>query len=327
MDNTSPIDVRIIVEGASDVESVSKAMQGVALGAEYHITISSIIPTTSLEIAQRAVQGADVVLIATDVDAPGRELAEKYQEALKDQVGHLERMKFPYGHDVEYIDPILIRDEIKNAIIRAGLSSISYVKYFRELETELDASTDKLREISVENQELRSENHEIQEKLDETLQINQQLQEDLQTLHDDSHTLKKEYSKLKNRCSRLQEKNLLEVFSIKKLWNEAFNQILNEEDQIIFATNQFKPDNIVVGQGWISARSRDEAIEWLKVIKTALIFIDPTNTEDDSSRSEETHEFLNSHIDTDILNKKFKDSEDEPEEEDRLDKRFKNIFD
>lgn len=306
MDNNSPIDVRIIVEGASDVESVSRAMQDVALGAEYNITISSIIPTTSLEIAQRAVKGADVVLIATDVDAPGRELAEKYQEALKDQVGHLERMKFPYGHDVEYIDPVLIKAEIKNAIIRAGLSSISYIKYFRELETELDASTDKLREISMENSDLRSENHQNQEKLDEIVQINQQLQEELETLQNDSNEIKSEYVQLKSRCSRLQEKNLLEVFSIKKLWNEAFNQILKEEDQIIFATNQFKPDNIVVGQGWISARSRDEALEWLKVIKTALIFIDPT------VNSEEVQEEIQQNL---------------QEEDNKLEKRFKNIFD
>ena len=51
-----PIDVRIIVEGASDVENVSRAMQNIALGAEYHITISSIIPTTNPEIAKKAVK-------------------------------------------------------------------------------------------------------------------------------------------------------------------------------------------------------------------------------------------------------------------------------
>ena len=72
MDIKNPIDVRIIVEGASDVESVSKAMKNIALGAEYHITISSIIPTTSSVIAKKAVKGADIVLIATDVEAPGR---------------------------------------------------------------------------------------------------------------------------------------------------------------------------------------------------------------------------------------------------------------
>jgi predicted nuclease with TOPRIM domain len=305
MDN-SPTDVRIIVEGASDVESVSKAMQGVALGAEYHITISSIIPTTSLEIAKKAVKGADVVLIATDVDAPGRELAEKYKEALKDHVGHLERMKFPYGHDVEYIDPAIIKDEIENAIIRAGLSSITHIKYLKELETELDASTDKLQELSTENFELQQENQESKEKLDEIVQINNQLQEQMETIKNNSQDLKKDYSQLKRECSRIHEKNLLEVFSIKKLWNEAFNQILKNEDQIIFATNQFKPDNIVVGQGWISARSRDDAIEWLKVIKTALIFIDPETKSEDFTQEIQ---------------------QEPPEEEDRLDNRFKNIFD
>nr|WP_243687866.1 hypothetical protein [Methanobacterium formicicum] len=32
---------------------------------------------------------------------------------LKKEVGHIERMKLPFGHDVEYIDPALIRREIK----------------------------------------------------------------------------------------------------------------------------------------------------------------------------------------------------------------------
>ncbi|MCK9152024.1 toprim domain-containing protein [Methanobacterium alcaliphilum] len=300
MDNKSPIDVRIIVEGASDVESVSRAMQDVALGAEYHITISSIIPTTSLDIARRAVDGADVVLIATDVDAPGRELAEKFQDALKDQVGHLERMKFPYGHDVEYIDPLLIKDEIKNAIIRAGLSSITNIKHFRELETEMDDANDKIRQFSLENQDLLSENHNLAEKLEELSNLNQKLQSELEKVEGESSSLKKEYSRLESQYSHIHKRNLLEVFSIKKLWREAFDDILKDEDQIIFATNQFKPDNIVVGQGYISARSKEEALEWLKVIKTALIFIDP-------DKSEENKEDL--------------------EEEDNLDNRFQNIWD
>lgn len=46
------VDVRILVEGASDVEVISKALQGLALGSEYNITISSIIPTTNIEIAK-----------------------------------------------------------------------------------------------------------------------------------------------------------------------------------------------------------------------------------------------------------------------------------
>jgi predicted nuclease with TOPRIM domain len=73
-----------------------RALQNIALGAEYHITISSIIPTTNTEIAQKAVSGADIVLIATDVDAPGRELL-KIPKVLKKEVGHIERMKLPFA--------------------------------------------------------------------------------------------------------------------------------------------------------------------------------------------------------------------------------------
>jgi predicted nuclease with TOPRIM domain len=150
MDAKSPIDVRIIVEGASDVENVSRAMQNIALGAEYHITISSIIPTTNPMIAKKVVKGADILLIATDVDAPGRELADKFQKTLKDEVGHIERIKLPYGHDVEYINPSIIRDEIKNAIIRAGLTSITHIQELREKEDELWESQREVKNLENE---------------------------------------------------------------------------------------------------------------------------------------------------------------------------------
>ena len=155
MDAINPIDVRIIVEGASDVEIVSRAMQNIALGAEYHITISSIIPTTNPAIAKKAVQGADIVLIATDVDAPGRELAEKFKKCLKDQVGHVERMKFPFGHDVEYMDPAIIRKEIKNAIIRTGLTSIANLHKFQKLDDQLMETRENLKVLNKEQKDWR----------------------------------------------------------------------------------------------------------------------------------------------------------------------------
>jgi len=80
MDAINPIDVRIIVEGAFWLEIVSRAMQNIALWCWIPHHISAIIPTTNPDIAKKAVQGADIVLIATDVDAPGRELAEKVQK-------------------------------------------------------------------------------------------------------------------------------------------------------------------------------------------------------------------------------------------------------
>ena len=52
-----------------------------------------------------------------------------------------------------------------------------------------------------------------------------------------------------------------------------------DDERIVIATNKFKPDNILVGQGFIAAQSRNQAIEWLKIIKTALIFVDDNKEE------------------------------------------------
>lgn len=274
MDVRSPIDVRIIVEGASDVENVSRAMQNIALGAEYHITISSIIPTTNLEIARKAVAGADILLIATDVDAPGRELAEKFQKTLKDEVGHIERMKLPFGHDVEYINPAIIRDEIKNAIIRAGLISIANIQKFQEMEDELweskeeiDKGKQELEALSSENQNLVSRNQELSDEI-EGLHVK------LGNLEDDFKVVKDRYVDIKNKYGLIQNKNLFEIFSLEKLWKDTFSEDLDEEEHVYFITSEFKPENIVVGQGYIAAPSRGDAVEWLKILRTVLIFYD-----------------------------------------------------
>ena len=57
------------------------------------------------------------------------------------------------------------------------------------------------------------------------------------------------------------------------------NENLVDEEKIVIATNKFKPDNILVGQGFIAAQSRTQAIDWLKIIKTALIFVEDSEEE------------------------------------------------
>ena len=274
MEIRNPIDVRIIVEGAADVENVSRALQNIALGAEYHITISSIIPTTNTEIAKKAVNGADIVLIATDVDAPGRELAEKFQKTLKKEVGHIERMKLPFGHDVEYIDPELIKMEIKNAIIRSGLISIANLIRYRELKVKLLESDEKnkrmeevLKEISSEKEKLISINHEINAS-------QERLESKFNTLQDELKVIKHRYADLKNKYGIISNKTLYESFPLGDLWKETFKESVVEEEQINFITSEFKPDKVVVGQGFIAAPSKKEAVDWLKVIRTVLIFYD-----------------------------------------------------
>lgn len=64
-----------------------------------------------------------------------------------------------------------------------------------------------------------------------------------------------------------------------ELWQDTFHQDLTDEKRIVIATNKFKPDNIIVGQGYIAAESQTKAIEWLNIVRTALIFVD--DNEDD----------------------------------------------
>ncbi len=274
MEMRNPIDVRIIVEGASDVENVSRALQNIALGAEYHITISSIIPTTNTEIAKKAVSGADIVLVATDVDAPGRELADKFQKVLKKEVGHIERMKLPFGHDVEYIDPILIRKEIKNAIIRSGLISIGNLGRFQELKTRLKESENQIKELNKEVDNLSSDKEKLANETKELASSMERLEFKQKSIQEDLKTAKNQYADVKNKYGIILKKNLYETFPLGELWKENFNETLEEEDLITFITSEFKPDNVVLGQGFIAAPSKKDAVEWLKVIRTVLIFYD-----------------------------------------------------
>jgi predicted nuclease with TOPRIM domain len=274
MEAKGPIDVRIIVEGASDVENISRAMQNIALGAEYHITISSIIPTTNPEIAKRVVRGADILLIATDVDAPGRELADKFQKLLKNEVGHIERMKLPFGHDVEYLDPAIIRNEIKNAIIRSGLISIAHIKEYQDIKQEIAKQGNEIKDLISEAENNSAEIHELESENKRLKQEKETLDKKIKELNDSLKQVKQRYADIKNQYGLLKNRNLYETFSLEKLWKDAFNEELPEEEHIYFITTEFKPENIITGQGFISAPTRKEAVEWLKIIRTVLIFYD-----------------------------------------------------
>ncbi|MGZ7043242.1 MAG: toprim domain-containing protein [Methanobacterium sp.] len=274
MDVKNPIDVRIIVEGASDVGSISRAMRNIALGAEYHITISAIIPTTSSEIAKKAVSGADIVLIATDVDAPGRELAEKFRKVLAGEVGHIERMKLPFGHDVEYIDPHLIQNEIKNAIIRSGLISIANIKRFRDVENKLKESKESIKNLAQENKDLEAINNAITLESEELKKSKESYKDQYNSLNTEYNNIKSEFTSLEANYKEIKNKDLFEIFSIDELWEESFGEKLKDKEQIYFISNEFKPENLVVGQNRIAAPTKKDAIDWLKIIRTVLIFYD-----------------------------------------------------
>ena len=65
----------------------------------------------------------------------------------------------------------------------------------------------------------------------------------------------------------------VEIFNLNVLWGELFDEVLTEDinKAINLATDDFKPNDLIVGQGYIGAKTKEDAMDWLKIIKTALI--------------------------------------------------------
>ncbi len=208
-----PVDVRIVVEGASDVEVISRALQRMALGGEFHVTVTSVIPTTHAHIAEKAAEGADVVIIATDADKPGRKLAKELAETLEGKVGRVERMKLPLGHDVEHVDLDLVVKELRNAIVRAGLKSLPEIKELRErnreledetkeLEAKVDALREKLAEAEEREEELERRVSELESELTECRAEKGRLEELVEELEKEKERLREELEGLKEEVER-----------------------------------------------------------------------------------------------------------------------------
>ncbi len=247
------VDVRILVEGASDVEVVSKALQGLALGSEYNITISSIIPTTNVEIAKSAAAGADLLIIATDADRVGRDLAERLFNELSEMVGKVERMKLPLGHDLEHVDVELVRKELKNTLVRAGLKSLQILPEYVSLRTQA---------LDIKG---RYEN----------------LMEEYQRLREEYESLKASYEELKAERDRLVEENeglkaLLEnaknIYSLEEAWKSLFPaEPVPDEEIVSLAVEKLGlAGKIIVGQGNVFTEDKGLLDELLRTIYLSL---------------------------------------------------------
>lgn len=243
------VDVRILVEGASDVEVVSKALQGLALGSEYNITVSSIIPTTNVEIAKSAAAGADLLIIATDADRVGRDLAERLFNELGQMVGHIERMKLPLGHDLEHVDVELVRKELKNTLVRAGLKSLQVLPEYMELRKELLDVKGSYDNLASQYEALERDYEELRKKYEE---------------------LRNEYLRIKQENESLQallEKKTKPV-KIEEAWKALFPaEPVPPEEYIAMAVEKLGLNGkIVVGQGFIYAEEEEAVNELLKTV-------------------------------------------------------------
>lgn len=257
------IDVRIIVSGLDIAQLVSKAVNNIQLERDYNIVVSSIIPTVELDIVKKVASGADILLIG------GYGPDETYNilfNELKTDFNNIGL--FNYNAIIvedESIDFKLAEKEILNSIIKSTLSYSLNLINVHTLENKLMKVThnynnllDDYNQVIKENEVLSQENNELRE---------------------DISIVRSDFDAFKLRYDDIYSKEILEIFNLNELWQDTFRQELKDEDRIVIATNKFKPDNIIVGQGYIAAESKSKAIEWLKIIRTALIFVD--NNSDD----------------------------------------------
>ena len=259
----SKIDVRIIVSNLDIAGLVSKAVDSAQLEKDYNIVVSSIIPTTDLELAKKVAEGADIILIGGYGQDDNFNLL--YND-LKTDFNHIGL--FDYNNvlfESEQVNAELAQKEILNSIIKSTLSYSLNLINIHTLENKLlkithnyNSLLDDYNKLIKENEVLSMENND---------------------LHNDIDNLKSDFTNFKNRFEDIHNKDFLEIYKLDELWQEVFKQDLIDEEKIVIATSKFKPDNIIVGQGFIAAQSKNHAIDWLKIIKTALIFVEDNKEE------------------------------------------------
>lgn len=263
--SVSKVDVRLIVSGPEMAELVSKSIHNVNLEADYNIVLSSIIPTTDFDIVKKVTNGADIILIG---GAGHDETYNVFSSELKDEFNHVGL--FNYNNiidDNNNFDFDAARDEILNAIIRAGLTYSLNIVNIHNLENKLLNLTNKYNNLLDDYNQLIEENKV-------NIQHNHDLEDEVSNLEDTISNLKSNFSTFKARFEDIHKKDILEIFDLYELWSDLFNEELKNENKIVLATNKFKPDEIIIGQGYIGARDKQSAIEWLKIVKASLILLD-----------------------------------------------------
>lgn len=261
--NVSKIDVRIIVSNLDIAGLVSKAVNSAQLERDYNIIVSSIIPTTEVSIVKKVAKGADIILIGSY----GRD--ETYNILFNELKTDFNNVGlFDYNNIIiedESIDFNLAQKEILNSIIKSTLSYSLNLINIHTLENKLMKVTHNYNNLLDDYNQVLKENEVFSRE-------NKELLEDIKEI-------KSEFESFKLRYEDIYSREILEIFDLNELWQETFRQELTSEQQVVIATNKFKPDNIIVGQGYIASQSKQEAIDWLKIIRTALIFVEE-NKED-----------------------------------------------
>ncbi len=315
------IDLRIIVDNAKNAEYLNKATENIPLN-QYNIKISAIIQTFDVEIAKSTTEGADIIFISNDSDEEGKILYNQFYNYLKSENNYIEFLKIPQlKSDDEIIEELGVN--IHNLIINVGLSSIFNITNFNHFKNQIKKLEKDYDEVLSENATLIQEKYDIEEEISQLKKDNKDYNLEIKELQKVNDQLKSEFADFKSRYSNIHTKNILEIFSLKKLWMDVFDEELLDETKIVIATNQFKPEDIIIGQGLIGARNKDQAIDWLKVVRTALIFVE-NNKED---LSEEIYNNSSKEIPSNYGNEYNNDDREDNEDDDyNIPENFSNFM-
>ncbi|WP_409199341.1 hypothetical protein [Methanobrevibacter sp. DSM 116169] len=260
------IDLRIIVENLEIAETIAKSITHFDYEEKYNIIISSIIPTYNIEIVKNAANGADIILIGSY--GYNNNYTLLFNE-LNNDFNNVEILNF---ENIDFNNLEIIESEIKNSIIKVGLSfSLNNLK--------IDSIKKSLEDVSIKNNDLLSENEKLLQENHKFKSDNIDLTGQISKLHSDLDEIKSEFSNFKSRFNDIRNKYILEIYNLDDLSMELFDGETIDNEKIVIATNKFKPEDIIVGQGFIGAKSKEIAIDWLKIVKTALIFLEDSEDE------------------------------------------------
>ena len=193
--NVSKIDVRIIVSNLDIAGLVSKAVNSAQLERDYNIIVSSIIPTTDLELAKKVAEGADIILIGGYGQDDNFNLLFN---DLKTDFNHIGL--FDYNNvlfESEELNTELAQNEIFNSIIK---STISYSLNLINIHT-------------LENKllKLTKNYNNLLDDYNKLIKENEVLANENKDLIDDIDNLKSDFSNFKARFEDIYNKDFLEI--------------------------------------------------------------------------------------------------------------------
>jgi len=244
------IDIRIATN-PERVEILSKILQD-SLFRDFGVSISSIIPTTDLNVVKKAATGADILLVATtDVEK---------ENVSSLPVGHVEYIALPEEDDLKEMQSAL-----EDGLVRSAIQCVNVFSEYKGMEEEVET----LRKKEKEYQDMREEYAELKEKeiyLEKVLEESEKLKQKIKDLENKLEIVKKE----RHEYDGMGVRDLFS-FPLNDLWKDIARSPPPRNEDIEVAVKRLSLEgSVMVSCGYLAAPSREEALDILRIVKIAL---------------------------------------------------------